>query len=166
VASPLCAQRGDIDHRFSLFIDGATASGGVGVADNLGGGASLDLRALATVSVRLTGSYNRVAAGTRVEPNQYLSGSADVVYYPLTETLVRPYAFGGVGYSRQAQRSSSIVTQGATITQTTPAYYFLGASAGLGVELGGLFIQYRIPPKPTNANASSRYELISLGVRF
>jgi hypothetical protein len=166
-SAPLHAQRNDIEHRFSIFVDGSTAKGSTGVLDNVGAGASLDLRALANVSVRVSGAYDRVTSGPRSDPNQYLSTGADLVLYPVTDAPARFYVFGGIGYAHQAEHTGNIVTQGAVVTQTTSANSFLGAEGGFGMELGGLFLQYRIPPRPRTASPSTtNYSLISLGIRF
>jgi hypothetical protein len=168
VAMPLSAQRGSIEHRYSVFIDGATASDTYGsFFNNFGGGASLDFRPFTLVSSRLTASYNRVATGGPHAPLQFRNVSADLVFYPTPESRIRPYLLAGLGYSHQTAHAMTIVRNGVTTTASTRANYFLGTEYGAGLELGGLFIQYRVPPRPRITNTGmTGYSLISLGLRF
>jgi hypothetical protein len=168
-AAPLMAQRRgeEAEYRYALFIDGSTARGSTGsVLDNMGVGGSVYTDAFAHISLRATAAYDRVSSGNG-NPDQVTSALGDVVFYPFTLTIVRVYAFGGLGLSHQSERREFVPVGNQQVTRTTSAFTYGGLDAGVGLELGGLFIQYRVPPHADVASsAAPNYNLISLGIRF
>ena len=160
-------QREELDYRYALFMDGSTARGSVGsVFDNVGLGASADVQPLSRIAFRATGSYDRVASGGAGEPNRLINGFGDIVLYPVPEPLVRVYAFVGVGVTHVGARVDAI-TAGTTIQRDVSSYTFAGLDAGAGLELGAIFIQYRVPPRSTSVSGVPiNYNLVSLGFRF
>lgn len=167
------AQGIDSTHHYSILFTTATGVGTTGgLKNNFGVGGSADVWTRRLFTLRTGLEYNRVVVYGSSAPVQIGTMMLDGIVHPAPASwLVRPFFFAGLGASRSMARTVTYYNtpDRGTFSTAVPGRVWYGPDAGVGLEVGRSFVQFRTGPVGLGTFGSGSghdYGALSVGVHF